>query len=38
MPPQSVVAVVEVERMRRGAVDERRVECVGAVGGAEQEA
>src|SRR5262249_58844061 len=38
MPAQGVVAVVEVERMRRGAVDQRRVEHARAVGGTEHEA
>ena len=38
MAAQGVVAVVEVERVRGGAVDQRRIERVGAVGGAEHEA
>jgi hypothetical protein len=38
MPAQGVVAVVEVERVRGGAVDQRGVERARAVGGAEHEA
>ena len=38
MAAERVVAVVEVERVRRGAVDERRVERADAARGAEDQA
>ena len=38
MPAQGIVAVVEIERVRRGAVDQRRVERARAVGAAEHKA